>query len=374
MINEERIIAEFTELVAVPCPSKDERMEADIIYRKLQELGMNPQIDEVAAQVGSSVGNVWGILKGNLENVPAVFFEAHMDSVAPTTGTTVIRKNGILYSDGTTTLGGDDKAGIVAIFEALRVIKENNIPHGDIQVCFTVAEEIGCLGAKFLDKNLIKADIGYSLDGGGKPGLVFNAAPRLVELEVKVIGKSAHAGIEPEKGINSIMLAAQALAAIPQYGRLDEETTLNVGKINGGLAPNIVAEETSFVIDMRCPKNEKLDQLIEATKQVLTTAVEQGGGVIEINVVENCPAIYIDKNSKVVEVVLEASNKLGLNTGLQGTGGCSDANFFNGHGLPMVVLATGMEKVHTTEEFLEEEDLFDLTKLVVEIIKTAATK
>ena len=155
-----------------------------------------------------------------------------MDSVPPTTGTKVVRRDGVLYSDGTTTLGGDDKVGIAAVLEAVRAVQEQNIPHGDIQLCFTIAEEIGCLGVVNLDPKDIRADLGYCLDIGGAPGIVTNSAPRLFDIYFTVKGKSAHAGIEPEKGINAIMLAAKALTALPAYGRLDEETTLNLSLIH----------------------------------------------------------------------------------------------------------------------------------------------
>ncbi|MCD7974759.1 MAG: hypothetical protein LUF25_03020 [Phascolarctobacterium sp.] len=131
MINKERIIKEFIELVSVPCPSKDEKQEAALLMEKLRSLGLEPEIDNLGEKIGGTCGNVWGYLKGTAK-APALFFEAHMDSVAPTTGTKVVRKDGVLYLDGTTTLGGDDKSGVAAILEEVRTIKEDNVPHGDI--------------------------------------------------------------------------------------------------------------------------------------------------------------------------------------------------------------------------------------------------
>ena len=147
MINEERILNEFIELVSVPCPSKDEKQEAEMIMAKLREMGLEPEMDNAHLKTGGTCGNVWAYVKGNVPDAPVLFFEAHMDSVAPTTGTKVVRKDGVLYSDGTTTLGGDDKVGIAAMLEAVRALKEDGVAHGDIQLCFTVSEEIGCLGS-----------------------------------------------------------------------------------------------------------------------------------------------------------------------------------------------------------------------------------
>ena len=236
-INEERLKNTFIELVGVPCPSCDEKQEAELLVKKLQELGMEPQMDRAGEPCGGTTGNVWGFLKGNVPGALRLFFEAHMDSVAPTTGTIVIEKDGVLYSDGTTTLGGDDKSGVSAVLEAMQCIIENELSHGDIQVCFTFGEETGSYGVRYMDKSMIRADAGYCMDCGGHPGAIFNASPKAINLNLTVKGKSAHAGLEPEKGINAIMLAADALHALPAYGRLDEETTLSVDLIDGGRRP-----------------------------------------------------------------------------------------------------------------------------------------
>ena len=156
MINETRILNEFIELVSVPCPSKDEKAEADLLVQKLQAMGLEVKVDDAGRKIGGTTGNVWAFLPGNVEGAAGLFFEAHMDSVPPTTGTKVVRRDGVLYSDGTTTLGGDDKVGIAAVLEAVRAVQEQNIPHGDIQLCFTIAEEIGCLGVVNLDPKDIR--------------------------------------------------------------------------------------------------------------------------------------------------------------------------------------------------------------------------
>ena len=342
MINKQRLLDEFIELVSVPCPSKDEKAEADLIIKKLAEIGIIAEVDEAGVKSGSTTGNVWAFIPANVDyKVPGLMFEAHMDSVAPTTGTKVVRKDGVLYSDGTTTLGGDDKVGIAASLEAIKVILENNLPHGDIQLCFTIGEEIGSIGVRHMDPSWIKADIGYCLDEGLAPGYVNNAAPRSVKVFVKITGKAAHAGVEPEKGINAIMLAAQALTALPAYGRLDDETTLSVGKIEGGLASNIVA-----------PNADTADITVE----------------------EGSPAMSISESDPGVVFVKEAAAKLGLPFKTFKSGGCTDGNYLCGMGLPCVALSTGMDKIHTTEECLKEEDLYNLTRLIVEIINAAVKK
>ncbi len=371
-INEERLKNTFIELVSVPCPSCDEKQEAELLMKKLQELGMEPRVDRAGERCGGTTGNVWGFLKGNVSGALRLFFEAHMDSVAPTTGTNVIEKDGVLYSDGTTTLGGDDKSGVAAVLEAMQCIIENNLPHGDIQVCFTIGEETGSYGVRYMDKTMIRADAGYCMDCGGHPGAIFNASPKAINLKLTVKGKSAHAGLEPEKGINAIMLAADAMHALPAYGRIDAETTLSVDMIDGGLAPNIVPESCEVVIDMRCPDETKLERLKNETVEIFRKVVETKGGTVETAVKEVAPGVNLNTDHATVELAASAAEKLGFPVSTGFTGGCSDANFLCGMGLPTVLLATGMDKIHTTEECLALEDLRNAARWVLGIVKEAA--
>lgn len=371
-INEERLKNTFIELVSVPCPSCDEKQEADLLVKKLQELGMEPKVDRAGEQCGGTTGNVWGFLKGDVPGALRLFFEAHMDSVAPTTGTNVIEKDGVLYSDGTTTLGGDDKSGVAAVLEAMQCIIENDLPHGDIQVCFTIGEETGSYGVRYMDKTMIQADAGYCMDCGGHPGAIFNASPKAINLKLKVKGKSAHAGLEPEKGINAIMLTADALHALPAYGRIDEETTLSVDMIDGGLAPNIVPEACEIVIDMRCPNQTKLERLKNETVEIFRNVVEAKGGAVEVAVKEVAPGVNLNTDHATVKLAATAAEKLGFPVSTGFTGGCSDANFLCGMGLPTVLLATGMDKIHTTEERLALEDLYNAASWVLGIVEEAA--
>ena len=371
-INEERLKNTFIELVSVPCPSCDEKREADFLVKKLQELGMEPKVYRAGEQCGGTTGNVWGFLKGNVPGALRLFFEAHMDSVAPTTGTNVIEKDGVLYSDGTTTLGGDDKSGVAAVLEAMQCIIENDLPHGDIQVCFTIGEETGSYGVRYMDKTMIQADAGYCMDCGGHPGAIFNASPKAINLKLKVKGKSAHAGLEPEKGINAIMLAADALHALPAYGRIDEETTLSVDMIDGGLASNIVPEACEIVIDMRCPNQTKLERLKKETVEIFRNVVEAKGGAVEVAVKEVAPGVNLNTDHATVKLAATAAEKLGFPVSTGFTGGCSDANFLCGMGLPTVLLATGMDKIHTTEERLALEDLYNAASWVLGIVEEAA--
>lgn len=374
MINENRMLNEFIELVSVPCPSKDEKAEAELIMRKLDELGIEYKMDNVNEKTGGNCGNIWAYIKGTVSDAPKLLFEAHMDSVAPTTGTKVVRKDGVLYSDGTTTLGGDDKVGVAGMLEAVRALKEDNVAHGDVQLLFTVSEEIGCLGVVHLDKSFIKADYGYCMDIGGAPGEITYAAPKLYDIYVTVKGKAAHAGIAPEEGVNAIMLAAKAMSKLPAYGRIDNETTFNIGMFNAGVGTNIVCPEAKFVIDMRSLNVAKLEELKDSTMKLIKETVEAGHGEVEFEVVEGCPAVELSQEHPCIQLAQKAAEKLGFPVEMKVTGGCSDGNYLCGYGLPCGLLATGMSNVHTTQEYLKEEDLYNTARWTYEIIKEAAAK
>jgi len=372
IINEKRLKETFVELVSVPCPSGDEKQEAEMLLRKLQEMGLQVGADDAGKQCGGTTGNVWGFLPGNVCGAKRLFFEAHMDSVAPTTGTRVVEKDGVLYSDGTTTLGGDDKSGIAAVLEAVQQVVERNLPHGDIQLCFTIAEETGSNGVRYMDPSRIRADAGYCMDCGGHPGEIYNASPKAINLKLTVHGKTAHAGLEPEKGINAVMLAAEALHNLPGCGRLDNETTFSVDLIRGGLAANIVPDVCEIIIDMRCPDEDKLKRMEEETIALFQRLVEDKGGRVTSETKIVAPAVNVKEDDPSVELAARAADALGFAVKTGFTGGCSDANFLCGMGLPTVLLATGMDKIHTTEECLALEDLNNAARWVLGIIREAA--
>ena len=235
MINKQRILNDFFELVQIKCSTLQEREIGDLLTKRLQELGFSVTEDQAGKKLGGNCGNLIATRQGSISSAPKLMLTAHMDCVEPCSNIRPQLKDGLITSDGTTILGADDKAGIAAIFEALHCLKEQNIPHGDLQVVFTVAEEGGVNGSKNMDHSLLKADLGYTLDTGGHPGKITCRAPGQDKIFVKIQGKSAHAGIAPENGINAISAAAHIRRAIlliffmdfPQNrmprGRVDEK-------------------------------------------------------------------------------------------------------------------------------------------------------
>lgn len=373
MVNRERVLAEFLELIRVDSPTKNERQIADLLKKRLESMGLAVTEDQAGEKIGGDCGNIYAYLKGNLAKAPVVLFSAHMDTVEPCLGIEPVLENGVITSAGPTILGADDKSGIVPILEAIRVIQEQNIPHGDIQIIFSIAEEGGLKGSKNLDIGRLKADVGFVMDCVGGPGEIVLAAPGQDRLNVTIRGKAAHAGFVPEEGLSAIVVAAKAIADMPT-GRIDAETTANIGTIQGGRATNIVADEVVIACEARSRDLKKLERQTALMCEGFKNCAREMGGVAEVEVIRLYEPFRLDPKSQVVEIVSQAARSAGLKVVTGVTGGGSDANNFNRYGVPCAVLGTGMQKPHTTEEWIEEEDLYRTTELLIEIVKVVAAK
>ena len=371
LVNKERMLAEFKEVVAVPCHTLQERPVFEMLRAKLEALGFTVEEDDAGEKLGGNCGNLWAFLASNKVGAVSVLLSAHMDGVEPCGGTTVVQKDGVLYSDGTTILGGDDKSGVVAILEGVRMLVEEHAEHGDIQILFTIAEEGGVNGSRCMDRSKLKAQVAYALDGEGAPGEIVIGAPGQYRYKISVHGKKAHGGLEPEKGINAIMIAAKALAEVKRYGRIDEETTCNIGIIGGGVATNVVPDLVEIEGDVRSRNNEKLEAIREEVVSTISNAVEKYGAKVTAEVEHKYSSFLIDTESTVVKLAKSACAMYGFTPDITQTGGGSDANFLNAYGVPCVILGTGMQNVHTIEEFIKEEDLYNSALMVYGILQAA---
>jgi len=373
MIQQERLIEEFTELVGVDSETKEERNIADLLLKKLTGLGLEAYEDDSASATGHGAGNLIAIMKGNKKEADPIYFTCHMDTVTPGKGIRVQRKGGYLSSDGTTILGADDKAGLAALLEALRVVKENGLPHGDIQIIITAGEESGLVGAKALDPAKIRAKYGFALDSEGKVGTIVVAAPSQAKIRTIIYGKSAHAGVAPEKGVSAIQIAAKAIAKMP-LGRIDEETTANIGRFEGGRATNIVCDRVDIWAEARSLDKEKLEKQLKTMKEIFEKTAEEMGGRAEVRTEISYPAFAFCEEDPVVQIAKEAAEKVGREAVLAKSGGGSDANIFAGFGIPTVVLGVGYEEIHTTHERIPVGELVKLSEMVLAIIETAANR
>jgi len=371
MINAERLLTEFLELVRISSPTRGEKEVAAILREKLEGLGFDVAEDGAGAAIGGNCGNLIANLPGSVPEAPVLLLSAHMDCVEPCRCVQPQVVDGMVRSSGDTVLGADDKAGLAAILEAVRSVRERGIAHGPIQVVFTIAEEGGLNGAKHIDRSRLRADFGYVLDSSGTPGEIIVKAPGQNRISTKIYGRAAHAGIAPEEGVNAIVLAARVISQIPD-GRIDEETTANIGIMSGGLATNIVPEAAEIIGETRSCSLSKLEALTEQIVDAFVQGAAARGGRAEVAVSRLYDPYVLTADLPVVKLAKTAVQALGWQPELRATGGGSDANYYNAYGIPCAVLGIGMQKVHTTAEFIKVADLCRTAELVLEIIRQVA--
>lgn len=374
MINQERLVQEFMEMVRIDSLSYQEGKFASYLKQKLKEIGLEVFEDEEAGRLaGSDTGNIIGRMQGRIKEAPAIFLSAHMDTVPLGKGISPQIKDGVIVSSGDTILASDDKAGVAVIFEALRHLKEEQLAHGDIEVLFTVGEEVGLLGARFLDYDMLEAKMGFVLDCGGSPGTIICRAPAHDRIDAVIKGKAAHAGMHPEEGINAIQVAAKAINKM-QLLRIDAETTANVGVIKGGEVTNIVCDHLELQAEARSLSEEKLQKQTEHLISCLQEACDEMGAQLEVEVTREYPAFTIKEEELVVQIAEKAAKSLGLEVNITSSGGASDTNYFCHNGIKAVNLGIGMSCAHTKEEFIKIEDLIMMAHYVAEITRCAAQK
>ena len=369
MINKERLMNNFLDLVKIPSPSLMEREIADNLKLQLTSLGLEVFEDEAHKNTGSNSGNIIGILRGsNNISKKKILFSSHMDTVLPCEKITPIMDGDIIKTDGTSVLGSDDKSGIAAIIEMLTVIKEKDLEHPEIIVIFSISEEIGLKGAKEINDEIIKnVDFGFIIDSGEKPGTVINKAPYSAKGKIEIIGKSSHAG-EPEKGINALFVASHAISKLP-IGKVDTETTCNIGTISGGTAVNIVMEKVEMAFEARSQSLPKLEELLEKTNKIFEDTCTSFGAKLINEVKKGTPGYNISLDSEVLKIFENACKNINLEFKVISSQGGSDANIYNSKNIPTLNLAIGMSEIHTTNEFININDIADCTKLLLELVK-----
>ncbi len=372
-INDERLGNLFTSLCEIDSPSKQEGRVAARLKEIFTKLGPETILeDDSASQTGSDCGNLLVRFQGSLDRQP-VFFNCHMDTVEPGVGVKVKRQGDTFFSAGDTVLGADDKSGIAVFIEVMQVLKENRIPHGPVEFLFTTCEEMGLLGIKALNFPDMQAKIGYALDSTGIDRIIFGA-PAANRLVVEIVGLAAHAGLNPEKGINAIQLGAQAIAKL-DLGRLDEESTANIGLIAGGTATNIIADKVVIKGEVRSHSESKLAAYTEAIRKQFEHAVLDGSGqadggppTLSFKVNKEYSVMKIKKDDPVRQRIEQAAAKLNRELQFTMAGGGSDANILCKQGRSCLIIGTGMTNVHSTEESIDLRDMVRTAELVMGIL------
>ncbi len=375
MISKERMTQHLMDLIRIDSPSKMEKNVALKLEDEMKKMGAECIFDNVGNKIDGNVGNLIVKVKGNTD-APTFFLSSHMDTVAPGLGIQPRIDDGIMRSDGTTILGGDDKSGVSIIVEVIRTLKEQNIPHGDIEVAFTICEEIGLLGAKYIDISLFKSKYGIVLDSSTPKKLVLKCPTSDIAV-FKIHGLEAHAGLCPENGINSIKIVSEAISNM-KIGRIDHETTSNIGVITGGVATNIIPNFVMVKGEARSHNNEKLDKEIEHMCKCFNDAAERYSVTLEGETIKPTVEIEVERVYEKMDVSSEAYitrmvdtavKNLGHEIEHQTSGGGCDANYFNNMGIECVNLGTGMYELHTVNEYVIMDEFYRSADIVLETIQ-----
>ena len=355
----ERMIEQFMEMVRIDSESGNEGKMIDYLLKEFKKIG--------AAAEKDSYGNLIAKLPAkDCENKESILLSCHADTVKPGVGIEPIIDTGVIRSKGDTILGADDKAGIAEMLEALR-IAEVRPP---VEVAISRQEEVGLLGVKNLDYSKLTAKKGFLLDNDTLDTIVIGG-PSYFILDVTVKGKAAHAGMEPEKGINAIQAASNAISKL-KLGRLDHETTANIGIINGGVVRNGVPELVTFLAECRSLDHSKAEKLADEMKMIISKEVEAYGATTEIKIENMCKAVSISENSPVVEISKKALREAGIEATTTFITGFTDASIYNNHGIEMSVVGIGARMEHSLNEHIYIEDMKKALTMIVELLRLSA--
>jgi len=378
--NRKRMVSTFIDLVKIDSLGKKEGKVAARLEKIFRETGCSVQFDGAGRKVGGETGNLIAKFPGTCKCEPFLL-SSHMDTVDPGEGIKPVIGRDRITSDGTTILGADCKSGLAVIIEVLRILKENNLPCPPIEVVCTICEETGMHGSKNLDYSKIKAKSGIVLDSDS-PEEVTIKAPSADRINIDIHGLSAHAGVCPERGISAITVAAKAIAGM-KLGRIDFETTANIGIVSGGIATNIVTDFLNIKAEARSHKIAKLDRQTkhmrdQFEKAIKASALKLDGKIVrpsmDWTITRSYPNLVIDAKNPVLLALKKAAKLEKMNVKFAPSGGGSDANIFYGHGLQTPNVGCGMHEAHTTREYLLLKDFFDCARLTLSTVSLFAGK
>jgi tripeptide aminopeptidase len=360
----------FLELAALASPPGEERLVADRVAAYLDELGLEVSEDETGPTTGSNAGNLLARLPGREEGGTPIFLCAHLDTVPPQGPLEPVVEDGVVRNAGGTILGADNKAAVVAMLEGARRILEERRPHAGLELLFTQKEEVGLVGAGAFDHTRLEAELGYVYDQAGPIGEIVLGAPTGRVLNVRFHGRAAHSGMYPEEGRSAIAAAARAIADL-RLGRIDEETTANVGLISGGTARNIIPEWCSLQAEVRSHDNAKVADVAQEMLDAFGFAASLEDCTVETEIRETYGAYRFKRGDRVVELAATALERCGHVVTTALSGGGADANVFNARGIPCVNLANGMAEIHTADEHIAVADLDAMVDVTLALVDAA---
>jgi len=364
------VVSLFTELAALPSPPGEERVVADRVTAYLRELGLEVTEDDAGPRIGSNAGNLYARIDPTDQGGTPLFFCAHLDTVPPDGALEPVVEAGVVRNAAGTILGADNKAAVAVMLEATRRVLAEGRPHGGVELLFTPKEEVGLHGAAAFDQEQLRARVGYVYDQAAPIGEVILGAPYAHSLEIRFHGRAAHSGMYPEEGRSAIAAAAKAITDL-KLGRIDEETSANVGIIRGGTAGNIVPEWCSFLAEARSHDPQKVADLVREMLEAATFAAGLEDCQVETEVQKSYSGYRFKRDDFVVRLARTALERTGREPSLRLSGGAADANVFNERGLACLNLANGMAEIHTPDEHIAVADLEGMVDLTLELVDVA---
>ena len=360
----------FLELASLESPPGQERAVADRVVSELHALGLDVEEDDAGPKIDSTIGNLLCRLPGRSNGGTPIFLCAHLDTVPPEGPLEPVVEDGIVRNAGGTILGADNKSAVVAMIEAARRIVEERRPHAGVELLFTPKEEVGLLGAGAFDHTTLEAELGFVYDQAAPIGEVILGAPYQRSLLVRFHGRPAHSGMVPEEGRSAIAAASRAIADL-RLGRIDEETTANVGLIRGGSARNIVPEWCELEAEARSHDARKLADLVQEMLDTFAFAASMAECTLETEVSETYQGYLFKGDEPIVRLAARALERCGYELVPTLTGGGADANVFNSRGLPCLNLANGMREIHTADEHIAVADLETMVDVTLALVDAA---
>jgi tripeptide aminopeptidase len=367
-IERRRLHQTFESLCRIPSPTGQERVIADRIGEELIGLGLEVAEDDAGAAVGSSAGNLLSRIEGRGDRM--VLLCAHMDTVPLTAPVEPVQRDSGWENANDGILGADNKAAVAGILELARILTREQ-PEVGVELLFTVAEETGLNGARVFDVGRLRSQFGYVFDHASPIGEIITASPTHVRIDAEIRGRAAHAGLQPERGVNAIVAAAHAIVNMPQ-GRYDDETTANVGMVHGGNATNVVADRCTVSAEVRAVEQAQVDRHVTEAIDALEDAADTAGCDLDLNLQQQFTGYRLSTRERSVVLAGKALRRLGYEPRFRSSGGGADANAFRLNGFPCTNLANGTERAHERTERVSFAALDGNLDLMLALIEEAA--
>ncbi|MDI2588325.1 M20/M25/M40 family metallo-hydrolase [Psychrobacillus sp. NEAU-3TGS] len=367
-VNEERLLTLFLELAKINGPSMKEQPVADFLVKALTELGFTLEFDNAHHNYNGEVGNLIAWKEGTDSSIPPLFFSTHMDTVLPTEKLQPVIKDGVIYSDGTTILGADDRSALAAYLEGVRAIIESGVPHGPIELILTVNEQRGLVGATHLDYSKARSKVGYIFDSSGDVGQIILKGPYSSRIWMEVKGNAAHIALNAEEGNSAFLIAAEGLLNM-KLGTIDEETLANIGIMEGGELTSIIPGSVTVAGEVRSFSKEKLELQLKQMEEAMQKAAEKNGGNVNIRIEKKYSGFDIPKDHVLTKTVESASHNINVKPYLTETLGGADTNVLNENGLTCLTLGNGFQNIHSFRECISIENLINTGRLTAALIE-----